>query len=69
MISPELLQKAVKLAQKPYYRSSTEISEELDIDIHLLRMLLTQLRKSGIKIPHNRRSKIRKLLEETKKIL
>ncbi len=68
-ISPKLLRKAVKLAQKPKFRSTTEISQELSIDIHLLRMLFTELRKSGEIIPHNRLSKVRKLLEETKKIL
>lgn len=67
MIKSELLAKAVKLAQKGL--STSEISEKLTIDIHQLRMLFTELRKAKIEIPHNRRSKKRKLIEETKKRL
>lgn len=62
MINTTTLTKAVKLAKKGM--SSTEISETLDINVHSLRMLFTDLRNRGCDIPRHRKSKKRKLLEE-----
>jgi len=67
MIDAKTLKNAVSLAESG--RSTTEISKKLKIDIHLLRMLFTSLRKEGYLIPHNRESKIKNLLTKTKKIL